>query len=119
MSKPEEKFLYRIKAQTKDNGITITSETRKNVTHEEAISSALKDILLSRPLEDHYSNFIVEPICTEEEWQEGTVSFCPRCGANIRDYELGQGDNTDCVECGASFEAYIHSTNLEEDDEKS
>jgi len=118
LSKSDKKFIYQIKAQTKNNGITITAQTGIEVNHEEAIQAAIKDILSSKPLGDHYSNFIVEPICTAEEWADGIVSFCPRCGANIRDYGLGQGDNTDCIECGASFEAYIHSTNLEgEDDE--
>lgn len=116
MSKPEEKFIYRIKAQTKDNGITITAQTQKEVTHSGAVSDATADGLFTKPLADHYSNFIVEPICAEEEWQDGVVSFCPRCGANIREYDLGRGGETDCSDCGASFEAYILSTNLEGDD---
>ena len=117
MSKPEEKFIYRIKAQTKDNGITITAQTGVDVNHEGAISAAVKDILCSKPLGDHYSHFVVEPICTAEDWKAGVVSFCPRCGANIREYELGRGSDTDCMECGATFEAYILSTNSEEDDD--
>lgn len=118
MSKSDKKFIYQIKAQTKNNGITITAQTGIEVNHEEAARAAVEDILSSKPLEDRYSNFIVEPICTAEEWQDGIVSFCPRCGVNIRDYELGQGGNTDCMECGASFEAYIYSTNLEGDDDE-
>lgn len=115
MSRPEEKLIYRIKAQTKDNGITITAQTQKEITREEAIGEATKDVF-SQPMQEHYSNFIVEPICTEEEWKEGIVSFCPRCGAYVRDYGMEKGGDFDCAECGAYVEAHILSTGDEEDE---
>lgn len=113
MGKSEEKLIYRIKAQTKDNKITITAQTHNDALHKEAINIVEKEVLTSKPLGEHYSNFIVEPICTKEEWKEGIISFCPRCGANIREYGIEKGGDFDCIECGAYIEAHILSAGEE------
>lgn len=110
----KENMLYKIKAQKIDNSINITAETSSDVSLEEAINIAKEDVLLS-PL-NTYRNFIVEPICTKEEWEEGTVSFCPRCGANIREYGIGQGGSFDCYECNTTVEAYVYHTHDEDDE---
>ncbi|AQY42350.1 hypothetical protein P4V72_18385 [Bacillus thuringiensis] len=111
----KENMLYKIKAQKVDNSINITAETSNDVSLEEAINIAKEDVILS-PL-NTYRNFIVEPICTKEEWKEGTVSFCPRCGANIREYGIGQGGSFDCYECSTTIEAHVY-VHEEEDDEE-
>ncbi|CAG9613747.1 hypothetical protein BACCIP111899_02966 [Bacillus rhizoplanae] len=110
----KENMLYKIKAQKVDNSINITAETSNDVSLEEAIEIAKNDVLLS-PL-NTYRNFIVEPIYTKEEWEEGTVSFCPRCGANTREYGIGQGGSFDCYECSTTLEAYVYHTHDEDED---
>ncbi|MCW9134704.1 hypothetical protein OF830_28565 [Bacillus paramycoides] len=109
----EENMIYRIKAQSKNNAITVTVETSNDVSLEKAIQIAKDEVLLSA--ETEYSNFVVEPICSKDEWEEGVISFCPRCGKNINDQEVGQGGTFDCFGCDTTIEAYI---NKYEDDEE-
>lgn len=114
MTVANKEMLYRIKAQKADNSINITATTSNDVSLEEAIDIATKDVLVS-PTES-YRHFIVEPICTKEDWKEGVVSFCPRCGSNLKDYDLGKGGVFDCYECNTTIEANILGGH-EEDDE--
>lgn len=116
MSKSEEKMMYRIIAQTKENnnGITITAETKTDVTHEEAIEIAKKDVLFKGVLEERYTPFIVQPITTTERWKEGAINFCPRCGKSLHEYELSDSESFDCYECNANIDVNINVYDDEE-----
>lgn len=114
MTVAEKEMLYRIKAQKADNSISITAETSCDVSFEEAIDIATKEVLVS-PAES-YRHFIIEPICTKEDWREGVVSFCPRCGSHLRDYGIGKGGVFDCYECNTTIEAHIHHVDDEYDE---
>jgi protein-arginine kinase activator protein McsA len=101
----EEKMIYRIKAQSKGHTVTITAETSKEVTQEEAIKIAKTSVLVGTNLD--YAPFLVEPLCTEEQWEEGHINFCPRCGKNIADMDLGTMGLFECMECGAYVDVNI------------
>lgn len=101
-------YLYRITAQNKeDNSETYAVHLLVGSTQEEALQVAKNDELFKQPAEQHYSNFIIEPICTEKEWKEGVVSYCPRCGYNISNMKIGRGDIFKCFHCSATVECNV------------
>ncbi|HLI46805.1 MAG TPA: zf-TFIIB domain-containing protein [Geobacterales bacterium] len=114
MTKTEEKMMYRIIAQTKESnhGLTLTGATG-DVTYDQAIKVA--QFLLSQPM-DAYTNFVVQPITTKERWKAGTINYCPRCGANLHDYELSESEYFDCYECNSSLEINISVFDSDDDD---
>ncbi|UYX56280.1 hypothetical protein M3Y14_34090 (plasmid) [Bacillus thuringiensis] len=114
MTVAEKEMLYRITAQTADNELTIRATTSNDVSLEEAIDIALKDVLVSP--KEKYRHFTVEPICTKEDWKEGVVSFCPRCGINLKDSEIGKGGVFDCYDCNTTIEAHILGGHEEDED---
>lgn len=109
--------LFRVLAQT--NSITITAETSKNMTANEAKEVVWKDILAPK---GNYQPFVLLPICTEKQWKYGQINFCPRCGINI--CERVGGDNHEgvteqlefnCPECNAYMYVHIISTSEEKE----
>ncbi|MED1301936.1 hypothetical protein P4U65_15420 [Bacillus pacificus] len=115
MTVEDKEMLYRIKAQKADNSMSITATTSNDVSLEEALDIATKEVLVS-PAES-YRNFIVEPICTKEDWKEGVVSFCPRCGVNLKDSDIGKGGIFDCYDCSTTIEAHILGGHEHEEEE--
>ncbi|MEK4883456.1 hypothetical protein NST81_01825 [Bacillus sp. FSL W8-0223] len=107
MAHSEEKFIYRIIAQKK--GITITAETANEMTMEEAKQTAIADVLGGIDKAIKFEPFVVVPIATKERWDRKCINFCPRCGANLKDYELEQSERFECFECGTSMDVHIHS----------
>ncbi|MFE4571375.1 hypothetical protein [Paenibacillus chitinolyticus] len=104
--------LYRILAQTE--GVTITTDTSKNMTESEAKVVAQNDVIAPN---GKYQPFVLIPICTEFQWKYGQINFCPRCGKNIcesvgGDYLEGVTDQLefDCPECEATMFIHIIST---------
>jgi hypothetical protein len=112
MSKSEEKMMYRIIAQKK--GITITAETSNDVDFEEAKNIGFAEVLNGVDKAVQFEPFVVLPVTTKERWEEKTINFCPRCGANLKDYELEQYANFDCYECDTSMDVHIHHFDFEE-----
>jgi hypothetical protein len=115
MEKTEEKMKYRIIAQTKENdhGLTLTGTT-DDLTYDQAIKAG--KVLLSRPM-DCYTNFVVQPITTSERWKEGTINYCPRCGANLHEYDLSNSEYFDCFECDSTIEVNITVFDEEEEED--
>jgi hypothetical protein len=107
MSKNEEKMMYRIIAQKE--GITITAETSNDVTFEEAKNTAVVDVLSGVDKVVNFQPFVAIPITTKERWEDKTINFCPRCGANLKDYDLEQSANFECYECDTSMDIHIHN----------
>ncbi|WP_088832695.1 hypothetical protein [Paenibacillus tyrfis] len=108
MSGEDLKILYRAIAQS--NGITITAETMKGMTEEEAKASFEKNVFPNSP-------YVMLPICTEKQWKYGQINFCPRCGKNIcqevgGDFHGGVTDILDfeCPECYAAVYVHIKRT---------
>ena len=114
MTKTEEKQIYRIIAQKE--GITITAETLGEMTMEEATKTAIADVLGGIDKAVKFQPFIAVPITTEERWKAGYINFCPRCGANISDYDLYENADTDCFECDASLDIHVEVYNPNEED---
>ncbi|MEK5060509.1 hypothetical protein ACFSUM_18660 [Virgibacillus siamensis] len=83
-----EKKMYRMKAQTET--ITITMFPKVATTHEESENEAKKHL----PFET--KPFVVEEICSEEEWKEGQPNFCPRCGSRTSFDDNGFYECSDC-----------------------
>ncbi|MEK5394100.1 hypothetical protein NSQ59_27750 [Margalitia sp. FSL K6-0131] len=106
MSK-EEKMIYRIVAHKE--GITITAETQNDVTFDEAKKIAITDVLGMTNKTIQYEPFVVLPVTTKERWEAKTINFCPRCGANLKDYELEESANFECYECDTSMDIHIHN----------
>ncbi|WP_103110809.1 hypothetical protein [Brevibacillus reuszeri] len=105
-SHEEKKYLYRILAQTE--GMTITGETKEEVTEAEAIADVKTTFLHEKVVEaGGYRNFVTIPICTKEEWRLGNVNFCPRCGKRLEDVEDNYF-NGECFECGADLDISIN-----------
>lgn len=102
INKPEEKFLYKIHAQT--DSISITATTDIEMTAAEAAESAVKDVLSEN---SKYHSFVALPITTQERWENGSINYCPRCGTNISEYGLHENARTDCQECDASLDINI------------
>lgn len=113
MSKPEEKMIYRIIAQKE--GITITAET-KEMTFEDAKKTAIAEVLVGVDKSLEFNPFVALPVTTQERWEAGYINFCPRCGANISEYELEEYANMDCFTCDASLDIQIHSYGTDEED---
>ena len=115
MSKPEEKQIYRIIAQK--GGITVTAETSHEMTMEDATKTAIADVLGGVDKAINFQPYVALPITTEERWKAGYINFCPRCGANITDYELYEHADTDCFECDANLNISVNVYNADEDEE--
>lgn len=110
----ETKYLYRILTQTE--GMTITAETKDEVTEAEAIADAKTCVLNEKVVEvGGYRNFVALPICTKEEWEVGNINFCPRCGKKLEGIENSYFDG-DCHHCEASIEVAINIHRFEEDE---
>ena len=105
MSKKEEKSIYRIIAQKE--GITIKAETSRDVTFEEAKRTAV-EVIGGGDEAVNFQPFIAIPITTKERWEDKSINFCPRCGSNLKDYELEQSASFDCYECDTSMDVNIH-----------
>ncbi len=103
MTKKEEKCIHKVVAQKE--GITITAITGSDVTFEEAKSIAKKEVLNG----DDYQPFVVLPITTQERWDDKAINFCPRCGSNLKDYQLEQYASFDCYECDTSMDIRINN----------
>lgn len=112
MNKPEEKKIYRIIAQKE--GITITAES-KEMTMKEATETAIAEVLGGVHKALNFQPFIAVPVTTQERWDAGYINFCPRCGANISEYELEEYANTDCFECDTSLDIHIQNHGSGED----
>lgn len=116
-----QKQLYRIIAQT--NELTITAETSKELTADEAREEAIKHVLSPT---GKYNNHILQPIGTLNGWKHGHINFCPRCGKNISE-EMGDSSDMvnnmqefECPECEADIYVHIKRTVEErEEDEDS
>jgi predicted Zn-dependent protease len=107
MTKSEEKLLYRIIAQKKH--ITITAQTEVEMTEEEARKTVMEEIMDGVHKEVDLEPCVVLPITTKERWDRKCINFCPRCGANLHDYELEQSENFECFECETSMKIHIYS----------
>ncbi len=113
------KLLYRIIAQT--NELTITAETSKELTAEEAREEAIKHVLIPG---GNYNNHILQPIGTLNGWKYGHINFCPRCGKNISE-EMGDSSEIvnnvqefECPECEAEvFVEIIRTVEERENDD--
>lgn len=104
MVKSDEKQMYRIYAQKE--GLTAKFDTNETTVKE--IKETVVDIVLGDPEKSkEYQRYVVLPITTKERWEEGCINFCPRCGANISDYSLGNFAITDCFECDANIDVYV------------
>lgn len=102
----EEKKMYKIIAQKE--GITITAETNGDITFEEAKKTAITEVLNGADRAVTFQPYVVLPITTKERWDNHSINFCPRCGANIQDHELENSDFFDCYECDSTVEIHIH-----------
>ncbi|MBX9972528.1 hypothetical protein [Cytobacillus firmus] len=111
--KAEDKMLHRIIAQKK--GITITAETKNDVTLEDAKEIAIYEVLGGVDEILKFEPMVVLPITTKERWEEGTINFCPRWGTNLQEYDLQQYANFDCDSCSASMEVQINHFSLDEE----
>lgn len=112
----EKKYLYRILAQTE--GMTITGETKEEVTEAEAIADVQTTFLHEKVVEaGGYRNFVAIPICSKEEWEAGHINFCPRCGNKLKYIEDNFFDG-DCHNCEASLEIAITIHRFDEDGEQ-
>ncbi len=114
--KTEEKLIYRLKAQTNPNNELSITATTKEVTHDEAVAIAKGGNIFVNDQPGRYAPFIVEPICTEEEWKEGKVNFCPRCG-NRMEHVDGEAYYGDCFDCNATIQVSIEVYDEDEGDE--
>ena len=110
MSKAEGKMLYRIIGQKA--GVTITAETKNDLTFEEAKGIATNEVLGKI---EELQPFVVLPITTQERWHNHSINFCPRCGANLKDDDLENSDFFNCFECNSSVEVHIHHFENEEE----
>ncbi len=108
MSKSEEKKLYRVIAQKE--GITITAEMSREMTMKEAVDAATTEVIGGVHKIVDFQPCVAVPITTQERWDEGYINFCPRCGANISEYELYEFAETECHECDASINIRIDLT---------
>jgi hypothetical protein len=119
MSKSEEKLLYKIIAQTE--GITITAQINEDMTEDEVIKAAEEHTLHKATMEaGKYRNFIVLPVCTREQRNNGNINYCPRCGHKMEDMDENyyQGE---CWECNATLDIHITTygeTDKEEEDDE-
>lgn len=118
--KEEKKLLYRSIGQTV-SGLTITADTHRAVTQEEAVSQA-KQYVFVDAYKKELIPFVSLPICSEYQWKHGNINFCPRCGRNITDQitdddpEYAESDQTfECWECNAHI--YVEIRTYPEDDE--
>lgn len=118
--KTETPKIFRIITQSE--GVTMTAQTARAVTQQEASQIAEKDLI---PPNVKLQNYILQPICTERQWKYGQINFCPRCGKNIcEDPEIGGEDDRwvnnsqefECPECYAEIWVEIKSTEEERDD---
>ena len=100
----DDTMLYRILAQTET--ITLSSMTNKDVSFEKAKEIGKKDVLLGKDVVT-YEPCVVVPVTTQERWEERTINFCPRCGANLHEYELEPSARFDCLECETSMDIDI------------
>jgi hypothetical protein len=107
MEQTYDKFLYRVTAQSKTDDLTQQVNFFRGLTYEEVKEFARNEDLFEGPMEEHYQNFVIEPICTEAEWQEGVINFCPRCGQNIAFMKIGRGDIFKCSHCQATVNCNI------------
>lgn len=113
------KQLFRIIAQT--NGMTITAQTSKEMTEDEARKAALEDVLSPT---GKYNNHVIQPIGTLNGWKHGHINFCPRCGKFIGDH-IGDSaeyvtdvQEFECPECDAEVFVEIKRTpEADEEDE--
>lgn len=96
----EEKMIYKVMAQK--DGYTITAQTEQ-LKFDDAIQAAT--LLISR--ETDLRPFVLIPVSTKKRWQEGTINFCPRCGANLKDYELDTYADFECSSCDASVKVTV------------
>lgn len=106
----EEKKMYRAIAQK--NGITITADTGKDMTEEEARKACILEILKDKV---DFEPFIVFPLTTKERWENRCINFCPRCGTNIAEYELGSHAQVECYECDTYMDILIHADEVTSD----
>lgn len=113
MNKKEEKKIYKIIAQKE--GITITAETHET-TLEEVTETAIEEVLGGVDKAVDFRPFVALPVTTKERWDAGYINYCPRCGANISEYDLGEYANTDCYECNASLDINVSVYNHSEED---
>lgn len=100
MKPPTKDLLYRIIAQRE--GLTITAET-KEISFKEAKKAALSHV--QHP--EQFQPYVLMPLTTQERWDSGYINFCPRCGANIADYDLEENTFSDCYECDATLNINI------------
>lgn len=105
MVNKDEKLMYKIIAQKE--GITITAETNE-LTFDEAKKVAIAEVLLETDKAVSYQPFVLLPMTTNERWNERCINFCPRCGANLHEQELGNSEFFDCYDCDSSIEVTIH-----------
>jgi hypothetical protein len=107
LSEDTEPRVYRIKAQT--DIATMVGLTRKAVTFAEAEAEA--QMFCSMPTKP----YVIEEICSEEDWDLGSINFCPRCGHKLEapiENSAGFPEVVKCGECYATSEVSIvqHST---------
>jgi len=85
---PEQKKMYRILAQSEK--LTVTMFPKVATTIAESEETANEHIKLpTKP-------YVLQEICTEEEWNEGYPKFCPRCGSKAYFDSEGFYDCDDC-----------------------
>lgn len=102
--KPEEPMYYRTIAQTKD-GLTITANTKKATTEEQAKADIMAHVL---PLQirTNLLPFVTLPIASEAGWARGDINFCPRCGYRM-EYIEDSYSRFECDECHAECDVNI------------
>lgn len=124
MNNDEIPKLYRIVAQTES--ITISAEISSDMTSDKARATANEYIMAPN---GKYQPFILLPICTKFQWDNGQINFCPRCGKNICESVGGDCHEAvteqlkfECPECNANISVHILSTSeqneIEDDDDQ-
>jgi hypothetical protein len=113
MSEFKEKQIYKIIAQ--NDGLTITVKTSCDITFEEAEKIAKNSVLVGAFKNEKFQPYVILPITTKERWDDRAINFCPRCGANISEYELRSFDFFDCYECDSSIQVQILHTEIDND----
>ncbi|MGV3139428.1 hypothetical protein ACEF06_23730 [Brevibacillus agri] len=83
--------VYRISSHI--GGVIQTIRTNP-VTWEQAEAIAIKHV----PKLDETRHYVIQEICTADEWEEGAVNFCPRCGSKPFVDRFGDFD----CDCGAT-----------------
>lgn len=115
----DKKLIYKIIAQ--DASVTMTAKTASEVTVDEAVTIATRDLGLPHP---GTRGFVLLPAGTANGYKYGHINFCPRCGEYIGD-EMGDSSEIvnnsqtfDCPECDANVTVEINGTPEEDEDDE-